>query len=278
MKFPSKIGRPRNSVKTLILLELSQTSTRPHHLLDSLQTNYSSNFNLTRFENCTWQYFLSKGLPKNIFNWSMIELLKMATKEFMLSELEYVAVISLLQREQIHSLDIPLSMLLNSTCFLVKFEMENNKEVVSLLHHKLRGINPCFDRITEKILKFFTIQISQLSTIYSEFQKIMIQETNYGVKVGEIIRKCVPYKMKSKLEDKKEDSIMHDHDKLSGTSKRREIDGRDSAFWALKPLEEQRNKFRIPQTDKTIRASFSFFNECEFENGYYSLEEFESIS
>ena len=277
IKLPNKRGRPRNSIRTPILLELSQTSTRAHHLLNSLQTKYDSNFKLINLINGTWQYFLSKALPKNIFNWSMIELLKIAAKEFMLSELEYVAIISLLQREEILSLNIPSSILLNAICFEVKVQTESNTKLVSLLHDKLSDIYPFFDRITEKIASLSVFQISHLNVIYSDFQKIRIQETNYCVKVGEIVRNCTPYKMKTNLENIKEELIMFDYDHLSEALKKSEIDGQESEFIEFVQVDNERTELKCLLIDKTLDKIPCFLNESDFNNGYYVPEEFEAV-
>lgn len=276
MNLPLKRGRPRNSVKTKMLLEESQTSAITQFSLNSQQENYISTFRLAHFENGTWQYFLSKGLHRHGFDSNVIEQLKIATKQFMLSELEYIAVISLLQQEKVLSLNIPLTMLVDSSCFVVKLQMNDNK-ALKLLKLKLGCIYPCFDEITEKIRNVSVIEINHLNVIYNDFQKIMIHQTNYSVKVGEIVRNCTPYFKKSKLAEINEEFITKDLDEIISTSKTIEIDSQEGKFLSLAPIQIQEFKDFVLEVKKTLDKRNCLFNNHEFENGYYVAEEFDSI-
>lgn len=275
ISLPSKRKIPRYQQNSQLLLSRAQTSQKTQPSLSALQFNYISNFKLEKLEICTWQYILSKGL-QNLLNSNVIEQLKTNTREFMLTELDYIALLSVLQQEKVHLLNYPISMLLDLACFVVKLQMESDQNIVKLLHNKLKNLYPSFDEIIEKISKATIIQVNNINSIYSDFQKIMIQETNYSVKVGEIVRVCKLYNKKNFLMGKNGDCKINGDGEISDASKKGKIDGENQKFCALTPVEKQRKVSR-PKTKKSVEKLYNFFNNQEFENGFYDAEEFESI-
>jgi len=274
---PAKRGRPSKSIKPKVFFKPSQEPKNTKISLKTLQCQYSNDFKLEKLEISTWQYIVSKRLSKTIFNHRMVELLKAVSKEFMLTELEYIAVISLLQQKNLGLQNIPISLTLDLICFLVKLRMETDEVVVKLLHQKLSEQYSSFDENFEILERESKININDLNKIYGDFQRIMIQESNYSVRVGEIVRSCIPYNKRTKQAKTQQDEIFKDEKEIRTTGAS-DSEDKKTKFLSLDPVSLQKSKDLASEAKRVFESVHFFLNNQEFESGFYIAEEFDSIA
>lgn len=277
IRLPIKRGKPRKSFNPKVNLKSLQEQTSTKISLVKLQNQYIKNFMLEKFENSTWQYIVSNHHLKSCIDYRLLELLSAAIKEFMLSELEYIAVISLLQRKNINLLNIPISMLSDLSCFVVKLQMEADQELVKLLHQKLSGKYSNFEGMLKKFESVSKINTKDLNKIYGDFNRIIIQDPNYCVKVGDILRKCTLYNTKNKLTQNKKETFFKGDEEISGTSETSKSNDRKTKFLSLVPVDIQTSKEFTSEVKKSFDSGHYLLNNQEFENGFYNAEEFQSI-